>query len=185
MWQMHGHRFGRARPDRVGAAGRSIHTMADTAASDESASETPQEDHRHGGHGADVLDPLNVEGKTLRKHIPEVYRGFAQTSRAAMADGELDARTKELIALAVSVATTCDGCIAAHAKGAVRSGATRQQAAEAIGVALFLSGGPGTVYGPRAFDAFCEFADAREAAGTPPSDTSRAEPVSPAPDLRP
>jgi AhpD family alkylhydroperoxidase len=122
----------------------------------------PGAGHDHGGHGQDVLGPLGTEGKALRALIPEVYRGFAQMSRATMAEGALDIRTKELIALAVSVAKQCDGCIAAHAKGAVRHGASRQEAAEAIGVALFLSGGPGTVYGPRAFDAFCEFADARE-----------------------
>jgi AhpD family alkylhydroperoxidase len=115
--------------------------------------------HDHGGHGQAVLEPLGSQGKALRALIPEVYRGFAQMSRAAMADGALDARTKELVALAVSVATKCDGCIAAHAKGAARQGASREQAAEAIGVALFLSGGPGTVYGPRAFDAFCEFTE--------------------------
>jgi AhpD family alkylhydroperoxidase len=125
-----------------------------------------EEGHAHGGHGQDVLGPLGTEGKALRALIPEVYRGFAQMSRATMADGAVDGRTKELIALAVSVATHCDGCIAAHAKGAARQGASHQEVAEAIGVALFLTGGPGTVYGPRAFDAFCEFADAREA--TPP-----------------
>ena len=94
----------------------------------------------------------------------DVYKGYAALSSAAMAPGVLDAKTKELIALGIAVAIRCDGCIAAHARGAAKAGASREEAAEALGVAILLSGGPGTVYGPRAFDAFCEFADARPAA---------------------
>ena len=76
-----------------------------------------------------------------------------------MAPGELDAKTKELIALALSVQHQCDGCIASHARGAARAGATKQEVAEALGVTFLMNGGPATVYAPRAYDAFCEFAD--------------------------
>lgn len=119
-------------------------------------------DHEH-LHGKAVTDELVPLGRALRDAIPDVYAGFASMSNAAMADGALPSRTKELIALAVSIAVRCDGCIASHARGASRAGATREEAAEAIGVAIMLSGGPGTVYGPRAFDAFCEYADKRDA----------------------
>jgi AhpD family alkylhydroperoxidase len=115
-------------------------------------------------HGKALLDELIPLGRELRHAIPGVYEGFATMSKAAFGPGELEAKTKELIALAIAVAVRCDGCIASHASGAARRGATRQEAAEAIGVAVALSGGPGTVYGPRAYDAFCEFADARDAA---------------------
>ncbi|MFJ3961183.1 carboxymuconolactone decarboxylase family protein [Streptomyces sp. NPDC090036] len=47
--------------------------------------------------------------------------------------------------------------MAHHAQAAVRHGATEQEAAETIGVAILMNGGPGTVYGPRAFAAFREF----------------------------
>lgn len=67
---------------------------------------------------------------------------------------------KELIALAIAVAEECDGCIASHARGAARAGATRQEVAEAIGVTILMTGGPATVYGPRAFAAFEDFLDA-------------------------
>ncbi len=56
------------------------------------------------------------------------------------------------------VSKECDGCIASHARGAVRTGATESEVAEALGVAIAMDGGPGTVYGPRAFAAFREFA---------------------------
>lgn len=79
-------------------------------------------------------------------------------SKAAMGDGALDAKTKELIALAISVVRQCDGCMASHAQKAARRGATPEEAAEALGVAIMMAGGPGTVHAPRAFEAFMEFA---------------------------
>jgi AhpD family alkylhydroperoxidase len=109
-------------------------------------------------HGSEVLDELSPLGRQLRNYVPEVYRAHAEMSRAALGPGALETKTKELMALAIGVAVRCDGCIASHAKGAALAGATREEAAEAIGVAVLMSGGPGTVYGPRAFDAFCEFA---------------------------
>ena len=66
----------------------------------------------------------------------------------------------------------CDGCIASHAEGAARAGATRQQAAEAIGVAMLMNGGPATIYGPRAYAAFCEFAQSQD-----PTSASAPEPA--------
>ena len=80
----------------------------------------------------------------------------------------LDTRAKELIALALSVVQGCDGCIASHARGAVRAGATTQEAAEAIGVAILMGGGPATVHGPRALSAVQEFADAEATKGPVP-----------------
>src|SRR5438477_6157669 len=113
--------------------------------------------------GKVVLDELSVLHRDLRRAIPDVYRGFGELHKAALAPGALDVRTKELMAFAIAVVERCDGCIASHAQGAARAGASRQEAAEAIGVAVLMSGGPATIYGPRAFDAFCEFADALDA----------------------
>jgi AhpD family alkylhydroperoxidase len=113
------------------------------------------------GNGRDVQAALAEPARALRQQIPAVYEAYAGLHRACMAPGALDGITKELIALAVAVTKQCDGCIAAHARGAARQGATAEQVAEAIGVAVLLNGGPGTVYGPRAFDAFLEFTDRR------------------------
>ena len=109
-------------------------------------------------HGKRVLDDLRPLTRELRHAIPDVYAGFVQFHGAAFQAGALDTKTKELIALAIGVVDRCDGCIASHAQGAARAGATRQEAAEAIGVAMLMSGGPGTVYGPRAYAAFCDVA---------------------------
>lgn len=115
-------------------------------------------------HGQAVLRDLSPLHRELRRAVPEVYQGFGELHRAAFAPGALDARTKELIALAIGVVEGCDGCIASHAQAAVKAGATRQEAAEAIGVTFLMKGGPATIYGPRAYDAFCEFADAADEA---------------------
>jgi AhpD family alkylhydroperoxidase len=126
------------------------------------ANKYPQGYHRamtsHNHH--EVLTTLGPQHRALRKMIPEVYRGFGELSQAALAPGALDTKTKELIALTIGVVHGCDGCIASHAQGAVRAGATKEEAAEAIGVSFLMMGGPATIYGARAYDAFCEFADA-------------------------
>lgn len=124
-------------------------------------------DHDHSPHGKAVLSELAPLNRELRRAIPDVYKGFSALSQAAFADGSLEKKTKELIALAIGVVEGCDGCIASHAQSAVRAGATRQEAAEAIGVTFLMHGGPATVHGARAYDAFCEFADALEAGETP------------------
>ena len=119
-------------------------------------------------NGKTVLRELSPLHRELRRAIPDVYQGFGELHRAAFAEGALDPRTKELIALAIGVVEGCDGCIASHGQAAARAGATRQEAAEAIGVTFLMNGGPATIYGPRAYNAFCEFADAAEATDPTP-----------------
>ena len=108
-------------------------------------------------HGKAVLEGLRDETAALRALFPDVYDGFSQLHKAALREGTLDVKTKELIAFAISVTKQCDGCIASHARGAARAGASLEEAAEAIGVAFLMNGGPATVYGPRAYAAFSEF----------------------------
>jgi len=121
----------------------------------------------HASHGKEVLTELSPLHRELRRAIPDVYKGFGDLHHAAFAPGVLDVKTKELIALAIGVVEGCDGCIASHSQAAARAGATRQEAAEAIGVTFLMNGGPATIYGPRAYDAFCEFAEALDAGEQP------------------
>jgi AhpD family alkylhydroperoxidase len=111
------------------------------------------------GHNHEVLDELTPQHRELRKAIPDVYAGFLEMSKAAMQSGAVDTSIKELVAVAIGVVHGCDGCIASHARSAVRAGATKEQAAEIIGVAIMMAGGPATIYGARAYDAFAEFSD--------------------------
>jgi AhpD family alkylhydroperoxidase len=104
---------------------------------------------------ADLREPY----RELSEAIPDVIAGYGALHTAAMAEGALSMRMKELIALAISITRECDGCIAAHARGAARRGATVAEVTEMIGVTISMNGGPGTVWGPRALAAFHEFAD--------------------------
>lgn len=93
----------------------------------------------------------------LRKAHPEAMAAFASLGAAAYGDGVLDHKTKELIALAISIAVRCDGCVAAHGRSVHQLGASREEVAEVIGVAIHMGGGPSMVYGAealRAYDAF-------------------------------
>jgi AhpD family alkylhydroperoxidase len=115
------------------------------------------------GHYTDVIGDLAEPTSSLRDASPDVWAGFGQLHKAAVADGALPARVKELIALAIAVVKHCDGCIAYHAKAAARRGATAEEVAETLGVALLMDGGTASVYGPRAWDAYREFARPRSA----------------------
>jgi len=108
-------------------------------------------------HWQDVISELSAPTKSLRDAIPDAWAGFAQMHRGAMSDGALSRAEKEIIATVIAVAQQCDGCIAYHAKSAVRAGAEPEKMAEALGVALLMMGGPGTVYPPKAWEAFNEF----------------------------
>jgi AhpD family alkylhydroperoxidase len=105
-----------------------------------------------------VIDELRGPTASLRRAIPDVWEGFGAMHDAAMVDGALPGRHKELIALALAVVKRCDGCIAYHARGAARAGATPDEVGEALGVALLMDGGTASVYGPRAWQAYLEFA---------------------------
>lgn len=106
----------------------------------------------------DVIEELRGPTREFRRTAPEAWKGFGDLHRAAVADGEVSGAVKELVALAIAVATRCDGCVAYHARGAVQKGATRQQAVEVLEVALLMAGGPASVWAPRALVAFDEFA---------------------------
>ena len=110
-------------------------------------------------HYREVLEEIRLPYQELQEAIPGVTLGYGEINRAAMGEGELSSKVKELIALAIAITRECDGCIAAHARAAARHGATAAEVAEMIGVTILMNGGPGTVWGPRALAAFHEFAD--------------------------
>lgn len=88
----------------------------------------------------------------------DTLRAFTALHDAALEDGELSRRDKELMALAIAIATSCEGCIAWHVAGALSAGASRAQVAEAIGVAIMMGGGPATYYGSHAIQQLDEAA---------------------------
>lgn len=104
-------------------------------------------------------DQTNKRMSEMRKAYPNVAKGFAELASAAIAPGALDSKTKELIALAIGVAIRCDGCLAFHAKAAAKFGATREEVADALGVAVYMGGGPAAIYAAEALSAWDELAN--------------------------
>jgi AhpD family alkylhydroperoxidase len=96
----------------------------------------------------------------LGHHAPGPMGGFARVHQASQADGALPRATKELMALAISIALQCEGCIGYHLNDALKAGATRPEIIETIGVAVMMSGGPGTVYGAEALAALDQLENA-------------------------
>lgn len=114
----------------------------------------------------------------LHKHLQQLsaklardMRGpmsaFAQLNGATTAPGALDAKFKQLIALGISIATRCDGCIAYHVHDAVKAGATRQEILETLGISILMGGGPAVVYACEALEALEQFASSGPAPASP------------------
>jgi AhpD family alkylhydroperoxidase len=93
----------------------------------------------------------------LRKAVPGVMEGFSAMSKAALADGELSKKQKELIALAIAVTQRCDGCIGFHTKALAALGATHGEVMETLGMCVYMGGGPALMYAADAAKAFEDF----------------------------
>ena len=91
---------------------------------------------------------------------PETVKGYTALSTAGQRKNVLGAKTRELIALAVAVTVRCDGCIAVHTEAAQRLGASEDELAEALGVAVAVNAGATVVYSTRVMDAVAQSAQA-------------------------
>ena len=114
----------------------------------------------------DLAASLSAPLRDLRGGAADVMKGFSAIARAALEPKALDTKTKELIALAIGVATRCDACIAFHAEAAVRQGASRDEVMETLGMAIYMGAGPSVMYAAQAVEAFDQFtAKAQPVAG--------------------
>lgn len=95
--------------------------------------------------------------QTLAAAQPAVMEAFEKFHQAAGASGALDRKTKELMALAISITHGCDDCIAHHVHDAIDAGATREEFADTLGVAVLMGGGPGMIYASHAIEAIDQF----------------------------
>ncbi|MGH6746230.1 carboxymuconolactone decarboxylase family protein [Novosphingobium sp.] len=95
----------------------------------------------------------------IGKLTPDTTRGYAMLGGAGAKTGHLDPKTRELIAVACAITLRCDGCITVHTKAAREAGATEEELAEALAVAISLNAGAGLVYSTRAMDAFAASAE--------------------------
>jgi AhpD family alkylhydroperoxidase len=106
---------------------------------------------------ADKMKQVRTYTGKLSTALPEVMKNFYALSKASSASGVVDSKTKELIALAISVTTHCDDCIAFHTNSALSAGATKEEIVEVLGVAVFMGGGPALMYATHVMAAIEEF----------------------------
>lgn len=105
-----------------------------------------------------ITQDIGAYTSELRKLIPDVMSGFTAMAKGATQTEALDEKTKELVALALGVAAHCDGCLGFHTKSLVRLHASREEVAEALGMAIYMGGGPSLMYAADALRAFDQFA---------------------------
>lgn len=99
------------------------------------------------------IQDVNFRLKQLAARTPDTLKGAALLAGAGAKTGHLDAKMRELIALAVAVTTRCDGCIAFHSAEAVKLGVSDEEISEALGVAINLNAGAAMVYSSHVLDA--------------------------------
>lgn len=106
---------------------------------------------------SEICQEISGNLKKLRRDIPDTMQAFSALAKAATREGALDKKTKELIALALGVAAHCQGCIGFHSEALVKLGASRQEVEEALGMAVYMGGGPSLMYAAEAIAAFEQF----------------------------
>lgn len=89
--------------------------------------------------------------RSMGKLAPEAMAGFQALDSAALADGAIPKKYKELMAIAVALTTQCPYCIEVHRKAAIAVGATREELAETAFVATALRAGAAFTHGSHLF----------------------------------
>ena len=102
---------------------------------------------------SDLLPTVKKAFGALGKSNPKMVKAYMALGEAAEENNVLDAKTRELISIAVAITTRCDGCIAVHADAALKQGASRAEIADALGVAVAMNAGAAMVYSARVLDA--------------------------------
>jgi AhpD family alkylhydroperoxidase len=108
-------------------------------------------DHVH------LIQNINESLAPFRKSQSEALQGFGQLARAAMAEGAISMKHKELMALAIGITQRCSGCVGFHVKALVKLGCSRQELEEMLAVCVYMGGGPALMYAAEALKAWDEF----------------------------
>ncbi|HZJ57278.1 MAG TPA: carboxymuconolactone decarboxylase family protein [Clostridia bacterium] len=100
------------------------------------------------------LKDINKSMMELGKLLPDEMNGFMNLHNAALAKGAMDPKTKELIALGISICIRCEPCIVSHVDSLIKMGVTKEEIKETVAVAIFMGGGPSVAYGGKVLEAF-------------------------------
>jgi AhpD family alkylhydroperoxidase len=101
-----------------------------------------------------LMHNINEGLMPLRKSQPDAMKGFGQLAQAAMAEGAISTKHKELMALAIGITQHCSGCIGFHVKALIKLGATRAELDEMLAVCVYMGGGPALMYAAEAVKAW-------------------------------
>lgn len=112
------------------------------------------------GEHEDRYQQLMEGFRSLHTVQPAAMDGLTRLHRAGTTDGALSRKHKELMALAIGITQHCEGCVSMHMRDAVKAGATEEEVADAIGVAILMGGGPASVFSTIAWEAYTEFSEA-------------------------
>jgi AhpD family alkylhydroperoxidase len=99
-------------------------------------------------------EQVNAAVREMSTANPEIVKAYAGFAHANANSPHIDAKTRELIALAVAVTLRCDGCINAHTDAALKAGASKEEIVDALGVAIMVNAGATMVYSARTIDAY-------------------------------
>ncbi len=103
---------------------------------------------------AELIQNINEGLAPLRKTQPDTMHAFGQLAKAAMAEGAISTKQKELIALAIGITQRCSGCIGFHVKALIKLGCTRAELEEMLNVCVYMGGGPALMYAAEAIKAW-------------------------------
>lgn len=98
--------------------------------------------------------------RSLNAAIPETAQAFAGLGKSVKADGALDLKTKEFVALGIAVAIRCEPCIGFHVAALVKAGASRDEIAETLKMCVQMGGGPSLMYAAKALECYDELTGA-------------------------
>ncbi|BCG63502.1 MAG: hypothetical protein methR_P1221 [Methyloprofundus sp.] len=109
------------------------------------------------GRMGELLEQAGTTRKRLLEQYPSETQSFLNFLHKTDAGVAISQRQKELINVALAVASQCDRCIAAHVKSAVKRGASQDEIVEARSMAVIMHGGPAYMYMSSLFEALDEF----------------------------
>ncbi|RMA43836.1 carboxymuconolactone decarboxylase family protein [Rhodophyticola porphyridii] len=98
--------------------------------------------------------------QALNGAAPDTLKGFGALSKAVKTGGALDLKTKEFVALGISVADRCEPCIGFHVEALISAGASREEIADVLSMAVQMGGGPSLMYAAKALACFDELSGA-------------------------
>ncbi|WP_420234244.1 carboxymuconolactone decarboxylase family protein [Pseudomonas sp. ABY48] len=102
---------------------------------------------------SELLPTIKSAFGALGKSNPKMVKAYMALDEAATENNVLDAKTRELISIAVAITTRCDGCIGVHTDAAIKAGATREEIAATLATAVSLNAGAAYIYSLRALEA--------------------------------